>query len=258
MNAPDIDPIALSLGPVKIHWYGLMYVAAFLLVWWLAARRAARPGSGWTRDEVSDLIFYGALGVVLGGRLGYILFYNFNVYLHDPLAILRVWEGGMSFHGGLLGVIAAMVYFARRTGKTFLAVADVLALWTPIGLGLGRLGNFINHELWGSVTTLPWGMVFRHGGPDPRHPTQLYEFALEGALLLAILLVYARRPRPAGAIAGLFLAGYGVFRFLIEFVREPDVQLGYLAWDWLTMGQVLSLPMVLGGIGLMVFAQRRG
>ncbi len=257
MLAPNIDPVAIHLGPLKVHWYGLMYVLGFLALWFFATRRAKRDGSGWTAEQVGDLVFYGALGVILGGRLGYMLFYNLGHYLAHPLDALKVWQGGMSFHGGLIGVLLAMGYFARKNGKRFFDVTDFVALWTPIGLGFGRLGNFINHELWGKVTDAPWGMVFRDGGPLPRHPSQLYQAALEGVALFVILWLFARPPRPTASVSGLFLAGYGAFRFLVEFVREPDPQLGYLAFGWVTMGQVLSVPMVLAGIGLMVWAYRK-
>ena len=257
MLAPTIDPVAISLGPIKIHWYGLMYVVGFLALWYFASRRAKQPDSGWTAEQVSDFVFYGALGVILGGRLGYMLFYNLPHYLAHPLDVFKVWQGGMSFHGGLIGVLLAMLYFARKTGKTFFTVADFFAPWVPIGLGLGRLGNFINHELWGRTTDGPWGMVFREAGPLPRHPSQLYQAALEGLALFVILWLFARKPRPTASVSGLFLICYGLFRILVEFVREPDPQLGYLAFGWLTMGQVLSVPMILFGVGLMVWAYQK-
>lgn len=257
MLAPNIDPVAIALGPVKVHWYGLMYVFGFLALWFFTVRRAKQPDSGWTAEQVSDLVFYGALGVILGGRIGYMLFYNLSQYIDHPLDIFKVWQGGMSFHGGLIGVLLAMLYFARKTGRTFFTVADFIAPWTPIGLGLGRLGNFINHELWGRTTDVPWGMVFRDGGPLPRHPSQLYQAALEGLALFVILWLFTRKPRPTASVSGLFLVGYGTFRVIAEFVREPDAQLGYLAFGWLTMGQVLSVPMILFGIGLMVWAYKK-
>ena len=197
------------------------------------------------------------MGVILGGRLGYALFYDLSAYLAEPLKILRVWEGGMSFHGGLIGVMLATWLFGRRNGKSFFQLMDFIAPLVPIGLGAGRIGNFINAELWGKVTDVPWAMVFPNGGPDPRHPSQLYQFALEGVALFVILWLYSRKPRPTMAVSGLFAICYGIFRFIVEFVRVPDAQLGYLAWNWLTMGQVLCLPMILGGIGLMVWAHRR-
>jgi phosphatidylglycerol:prolipoprotein diacylglycerol transferase len=247
--APNIDPVAISLGPLKIHWYGLMYVLGFIAVWWFGTRRAKQPGSGWTEQQVSDAIFYGALGVILGGRIGYVLFYNLPHYLAHPLDVFAVWQGGMSFHGGLIGVLLAMWWFARRTGKQVLAVTDFIAPWVPIGLAAGRIGNFINHELWGRVTDVPWGMVFPNAGLEPRHPSQLYEFGLEGVTLFVILWLYSARPRPVGAVSGVFLLFYGLFRFLVEFVREPDPQLGYILGP-LTMGQLLSLPMIVLGIVL--------
>lgn len=258
MLAPDIDPVAFSFGPLKVHWYGLMYLIGFLGGWTLGAYRAGRPGSGWQRAEVGDILFYIALGTILGGRLGYVLFYNFGYYLRHPLEVFYLWTGGMSFHGGLIGVIVAMWLFARRTQRSFFAVADFIAPLVPIGLGAGRIGNFINQELWGRVTDMPWGMVFaRTGGSLPRHPTQLYEFALEGVALLIILWLYSARPRPAGAVSGLFLVCYGAFRFFVEFFRMPDAHLGYLALGWVTMGQVLSLPMIVAGAALIVWAHQR-
>ena len=257
LRAPDIDPVAIHLGPLAIHWYGLMYVVGFGLGWWLGVYRARRPGSGWRPEELSDVLFYIALGVILGGRLGYVLFYNLAHYLSHPLEVFYIWTGGMSFHGGLIGVAVALLLYARKTGRAWFAVTDFLAPLAPAGLGPGRIGNFINQELWGRVTDLPWGMVFRTSGPEPRHPTQLYEAALEGVALFVILWLYSRRPRPVGAVSAMFLIFYGLFRFAVELVREPDAQLGYLAFGWVTMGQVLSLPMILFGAGLLGWAYRR-
>jgi len=257
LHAPDIDPVAIHLGRIQVHWYGLMYLIGFLGAWWLGIYRAKRPDSGWRPQEIADLLFYGALGVILGGRIGYVLFYNLPYYLEHPIEVFYIWSGGMSFHGGLIGVITAMWLYGRRTQRTFFAVADFVAPLTPVGLGAGRLGNFINHELWGKVTDVPWGMVFPNAGPLPRHPSQLYEFSLEGVALFIILWVYARKPRPTGAVSGLFLLCYGIFRFLVEFVREPDVQLGYLAFGWVTMGQILSLPMILLGVWLLWWSHRK-
>jgi phosphatidylglycerol:prolipoprotein diacylglycerol transferase len=258
LAAPDIDPVAIQIGPLAVRWYGLMYVVGFLAGWWLGTVRARRPGSGWRPEEIADLLFYVALGVILGGRLGYVFFYNLPHYLAHPLEIFYIWQGGMSFHGGLIGVALALWLYARRTARPWLVVTDFLAPLAPLGLGPGRIGNFINQELWGRVTDLPWGMVFKNAGPWPRHPSQLYEAFLEGLVLFVLLWWYTARPRPAGAASGLFLAGYGTFRFLVEFVREPDPQLGFLAFGWLTMGQLLSLPMILAGAGLLVWAHRRG
>ncbi len=257
LTYPYIDPVAINLGPLKIHWYGLMYLIGFGTAWWLGRVRATAPGSGWTADQVSDMIFYGALGAVLGGRLGYILFYDLPTYLDNPLKMLKIWEGGMSFHGGMLGVLLAMWLLGRKTGKTFFQVTDFLAPLVPIGLGAGRIGNFINGELWGKVSDVSWAMVFPHSGGLPRHPSQLYQALLEGLVLFLILWLYARKPRPTMAVSGLFLLCYGLFRFAVEFVREPDQQLGYLAFGWLTMGQVLSAPMIVGGVALMAWAYSR-
>ncbi len=254
---PKIDPVAIHLGPLAIRWYGLSYLAGILGGWWLLRRRA--PGQGWSREQVADLVFYAAMAAVLGGRIGYALFYNFDFYWRQPLAILRVWEGGMSFHGGLLGVLLIMFWYGRSTGRGFFAVADFLAPVVPVGLFFGRIANFINGELWGAPTSVPWAMVFpdpRAGGL-PRHPSQLYEAALEGLCLFLILWWFSARPRPRMAVSGLFLAGYGLFRFLLEFLRQPDAQIGYLAFGWFTMGQLLSLPMLLAGLALLLLAYGR-
>ncbi len=258
LTHPRIDPVAFSVGPLDVHWYGLLYLVGFAAGWALGRVRAGRPGSGWRRHEVGDLLFYTALGVILGGRIGYIVFYDMGRFLADPLVLFRVWEGGMSFHGGLLGVLLALWLYARHTRRPFLAVADFVTPLVPIGLGAGRLGNFINGELWGRPTDLPWGMVFPHVGPEPRHPSQLYELGLEGIVLFAILWLYSRRPRPLGAVSAMFLLWYGIFRFGVEFVRAPDPHLGFLAFGWLTMGQALSLPMLAGGVVLIWWAHARG
>ncbi|MEO8630810.1 MAG: prolipoprotein diacylglyceryl transferase [Betaproteobacteria bacterium] len=253
---PQFDPIALKLGPIAIRWYGLMYLLAFVGGVLLGRLRIKlRPDLGWTNRDLDDLLFYCVLGVVLGGRLGYVLFYKLAEYLHDPLRIFYVWEGGMSFHGGFLGVIVAMLWFARRTQRKWFDVTDFLAPLTPLGLGAGRIGNFINAELWGRPTDVAWAMIFPSVDPQPRHPSQLYEAGMEGVLLFVILWVFARKPRPTGAVSGVFLVSYGVLRFLVEFTREPDNFLGLLALNF-SMGQWLSLPMILGGIGMLVWAYR--
>ncbi|MGD2137377.1 MAG: prolipoprotein diacylglyceryl transferase [Gammaproteobacteria bacterium] len=254
---PDIDPVAIAFGPFEVHWYGLMYLIGFVGGWWLGRIRAGRPGTEWRKEEISDLLFYIALGVVLGGRVGYTLFYNLPGFLDDPLVLFRIWQGGMSFHGGLLGVLFAMWLYGRHTGRTFFTVTDFIAPFVTIGLGAGRIGNFINGELWGRPTDLPWGMVFPFVDAQPRHPSMLYEALLEGPVLLLVLWVYSRKPRPTMAVSGLFLLCYGLFRFAVEFVRVPDAHIGYLAFGWLTMGQLLSLPMILCGIAFMVYAYRR-
>ncbi|MGR6035770.1 MAG: prolipoprotein diacylglyceryl transferase [Candidatus Nitrosoglobus sp.] len=259
INYPNIDPVALSLGPIKVHWYGLMYLIGFAGGWWLGRLRAKRPLSDWRPEQADDLVFYCALGVILGGRLGYVLFYGFDHLVADPTSIFKIWQGGMSFHGGLLGVLVAMGIYARKAGKSFFQVTDFIAPVVPIGLGAGRIGNFINGELWGKTTDLPWGMIFPdpRAGDLPRHPSQLYEAALEGVALFLILWLFSSRSRPTMAVSGLFLICYGLFRFAVEFVRVPDPQLGYLALGWVTMGQILSLPMIMIGIILLGWAYLR-
>ncbi|OOF02935.1 prolipoprotein diacylglyceryl transferase [Salinivibrio sp. MA440] len=252
---PSIDPVLIELGPIAVRWYGLMYLLGFVFALWLANHRATKPNSGWNKEEVSDLLFAGFLGVVLGGRIGYVLFYQLDAFIADPLFLFKVWTGGMSFHGGLLGVITAMAWYARKTQRHFFTVADFIAPLVPFGLGAGRLGNFMNGELWGRVTDVPWAMVFPTGGPWPRHPSQLYEFALEGVALFVILNMYIKKPRPMGAVSGLFLAGYGTFRFTVEYFREPDAHLGLFAGIF-SMGQLLSLPMVIVGALMMLWAYR--
>ncbi|NKI73167.1 prolipoprotein diacylglyceryl transferase [Dickeya sp. CFBP 2040] len=274
---PQFDPVIFSIGPVSLHWYGLMYLVGFVFAMWLAVRRASKPGSGWHKDEVENLLYFGFLGVFVGGRLGYVLFYAFPLFLDNPLYLFRVWDGGMSFHGGLLGVITVMLWFSHRTKRHFFQVSDFIAPLIPFGLGAGRLGNFINGELWGRVTTdTPWAMlfpgsrsedmtlvatnpqwqaIFNQYGVLPRHPSQLYELALEGVVLFIILNVFIRKPRPMGSVSGLFLIGYGSFRIIVEFFRQPDAQLGL--FSGVSMGQILSIPMVLAGILMMVWAYRR-
>jgi phosphatidylglycerol:prolipoprotein diacylglycerol transferase len=255
---PQFDPVALQLGPVSIRWYGLMYLVGFvggLLLGRLRVR--TRPELGWTARDLDDLLFYCVLGVVLGGRLGYVLFYKWSEYMHDPIRILYVWEGGMSFHGGFLGVILAMWWFARRTHRKWFEVTDFLAPLAPVGLAAGRIGNFINAELWGRPTEVPWAMIFRNVDELPRHPSQLYEAGLEGLSLFLVLWLFSSKPRPTGAVSGLFLLGYGVVRFGVEFTREPDSFLGLLTMGW-SMGQWLSVPMILGGIVMLFWAYRSG
>lgn len=271
----NIDPIALSIGPVDIHWYGLMYLLAFLSFWllgsWIAKNRS---WWNWTSEEVGDFLFYGMLGVILGGRLGYVLFYGLDSLLADPLFLFRIWEGGMSFHGGLLGAMGAMAWYARSKKRSFWDVADFAAPLVPIGLAFGRIGNFIGGELWGRLSDSSWAMIFPSSLPPSalysssledawssgaldqfaRHPSQLYQAGLEGLALFVLLMWYSASPRPRAAVSGLFLIGYGVFRILAEFFREPDQHLGYLAMDWLTMGMVLSIPMIIAGLVIVVLA----
>lgn len=254
LTYPGFDPVAFSVGPVKVHWYGLMYVVGFIAAWWLARRRGAAPGSTWKPVDVDDLIFFAAIGVILGGRLGWMLVYGFEALRADPLSILRVWEGGMSFHGGLAGVMIAVALFARRRGRRVADVFDFTAPLPAVGLFAGRIGNFINGELWGAPTDLPWGMLFEG---EVRHPSQLYEAALEGIVLFALVWWFTSKPRLRLAPAGLFLTAYAVFRFAIEFVRLPDEHLGYLAFGWLTMGQLLSLPMLVAGLAMLAWAVSR-
>lgn len=278
LTYPAIDPIIVSIGPLAIRWYGLMYVIGFAAAWWLARRRAAQPGSTWKPMDVDDLIFFSALGVILGGRLGWVVFYGAGQVVNDPLTIVRIWEGGMSFHGGLIGVIVAVFVFARRRGRRVFDVLDFLAPLPGLGILAGRIGNFINGELWGKPTEAPWAFVVDPNRLYPTqaaeahrlcerfsidpcvlhvHASQLYEGLLEGLALFIILWWFTATPRPRLAPSGLFLVCYGVFRFLVEFVRVPDEELGYLFFGWVTMGQVLSTPMILGGVALLVLAYRR-
>ncbi|MCV2367541.1 prolipoprotein diacylglyceryl transferase [Roseateles oligotrophus] len=259
---PQFDPIAIKLGPLAVHWYGLTYLAAFGLFLFLANRRVAQPQfaqAGWSRRDVDDLLFFGVLGVVLGGRLGFVLFYKPDYYLHNLGEVLAVWKGGMAFHGGLLGVIAAMALFAKLRGRKFFEVTDLIAPCVPTGLAMGRLGNFINGELWGRVAdpSLPWAMVFPQSPTlEPRHPSQLYQFFGEGLLLFVWLWMYARKPRQTGQVSGMFLIGYGIFRFMAEYFRQPDDYLG-LRWLNLSQGQWLCVPMVATGLLIWVLSSRR-
>jgi phosphatidylglycerol:prolipoprotein diacylglycerol transferase len=253
---PQFDPIAFSLGPLSVRWYGLMYMVGFIFFLMLGRRRA--PGTAWRPEELDDLLFYGVLGVVLGGRLGQVLFYEPGYYLSHPLEILAVWKGGMSFHGGFLGVLLALVFYARKTGRTFLAVTDFVVPLVPPGLAAGRLGNFINGELWGRVAPadLPWAMIFPQVDELPRHPSQLYQFAGEGVALFVILWWFSAKPRPRGAVTAAFLIGYGIFRFLAEYFRSPDEGIFGLSYS-ISMGQWLSVPMILAGVVMMIWAWRK-
>ncbi|EIK46870.1 prolipoprotein diacylglyceryl transferase [Cellvibrio sp. BR] len=255
LQYPDIDPVAFSLGSFKVHWYGIMYLFAFVSAWLVAMHRAKQPGALINKAQVENLITYGAFGVILGGRFGYVVFYNFDYWLTDPLWLFRVWEGGMSFHGGLLGVIVAMMIYAKRIDRSFIGLMDFVAPMVPLGLGFGRLGNFIGQELWGRVTDVPWAIVFPKA-MDPegvgRHPSQLYQACLEGLLLFIIVFWFSAKPRPRGAISGIFLIAYGTFRFATEFVREPDK--GVALVGWMTRGQLLCLPMFAVGLGLLIYA----
>ncbi len=269
---PSIDPVLLDLGPVKVHWYGLMYLAAFASAWWLGRKRATQSDGLISVAQVDDLIFYGAVGVVLGGRLGSVFFYNFDSFLNNPLYLFKIWQGGMSFHGGFLGVLVAMELYRRKLGCRFFQLTDFIAPLVPIGLATGRFGNFINGELWGGPSDLPWAMKLScekfpaHQYQDfagalcasPRHPTMLYELLLEGLTLFIILWFYSSKKRPVMAVSGLFLLGYGFFRTLVETIRLPDAHIGYLLQtSWLTMGMLLSVPMIIIGLIFIIFAYKR-
>jgi len=259
LTFPEIDPIAIALGPIKIHWYGLMYLAGFFVGWALAVRDIKiGVRKLLTKSQMDDFLFYVAMGIVLGGRIGYVLFYNFGQFLENPLWLLQIWTGGMSFHGGFLGVLLACAAFARKHKIEVSALFDFVAPYVAPGLGFGRLGNFIGQELWGRPTDLPWGMVFPK---DPqllaRHPSQLYQFFLEGIVLFTIVYLFTRKPRPRWSVSGLFLLCYGLFRFSVEFVREPDVQIGYDWFGWMTRGQELCLPMIVGGVALLLWTYGR-
>jgi phosphatidylglycerol:prolipoprotein diacylglycerol transferase len=257
LNYPVIDPVAISLGPVNVYWYGLMYLVGFVAGALLGQVRSKRQDLNWQPKQVWDLVFFIAIGVIVGGRLGYIVFYNLEYYLDRPIEWLFIWSGGMSFHGGLLGVLLSLWLFSRRNQKSFLEVGDFVAPLCPLGFGAGRVGNFINQELWGRVSEVPWAMVFPAVGPETRHPSQLYEALLEGIVLFVIVWLYSKRPRATGAISGIFLLSYGVLRFSVEFFREPDIHLGVVALGWVTMGQLLSIPMALLGFGLWIHAIRQ-
>ncbi|MDR0239626.1 MAG: prolipoprotein diacylglyceryl transferase [Deltaproteobacteria bacterium] len=260
ISYPTIDPIAFSLGPLHLRWYGFMYLLGFLSAWLLARgriRRGRRPLPGvrpWTTAEFDDLATWVFLGVIAGARVGYVLFYDLFMFFEDPLELFRIWHGGMSFHGGFLGVLLAFWYFARRSGRSFLEISDFIAPLIPPGLFFGRIGNFINAEHWGTPSNLPWAMIFPGAGPLPRHPSQLYEAALEGFVLFVILWAASSRTRRKGLVSGLFALLYGIFRCVMELVREPDAHIGYLAFGWLTLGQLLTVPLVLVGVWLIARA----
>lgn len=258
MRYPNIDPVAFSLGPIQVHWYGLAYLASFLFVWLLLRMRSRQSWSPLNAAQIEDLIFFGALGVVIGGRLGYVIFYKFGQFVDDPLWLFRVWEGGMSFHGGLLGVIVAMAIYGSKRGIHLLRITDMVAPAVPIGLFLGRIANFVGQELWGRPTSAWYGMVFPNDPLGlPRHPSQLYEAFLEGIVLFALLMFISRKQRPLGLLSGLFLLLYGLARFAVEFVREPDAHILTLVFGWMTRGQLFSLPMILVGLGLIVYALKK-
>jgi phosphatidylglycerol:prolipoprotein diacylglycerol transferase len=248
MTYPNINPIAFHIFSWPVHWYGLMYLFGFLVGWGFLALRLQKSNRGFTQEQLSDIVFYAAIGAILGGRFGYMIFYDWRVLFSDPVLIFQIWKGGMSFHGGLLGVVVAMLFCARKLKKNLLELTDLIAPVVPIGLGAGRIGNFINGELWGRVSDAPWAMIFPNGGVLPRHPSQLYECLLEGVILFLLLWCYSRKIRPLGAVSGLFAIFYGLFRFGIEFFREPDVQIGFVAFGWLTEGQLLSIPLIIAGI----------
>ena len=250
---PNLDPVAISLGPISIHWYAISYLVGIGLVWWTLGYRNRHYASGYSDEEVSDLVFFAVLGVLLGGRIGYMLFYGMENLLANPASALRVWEGGMSFHGGLIGVLLGVLWFARKTGRTFFQITDFIAPSIPIALGCGRIGNFINAELPGHVTEVPWGLVYP-GEVVARHPSSLYQAMLEGPVLFALLWVFAMKPRPVMAVSGLFLVGYGLLRIFSETFRLPDSHLGFVLFDQVTQGQLLSLPMVLLGAGFIAYS----
>lgn len=256
MQFPHIDPVFLRIGPLQFRWYGLMYVLSFIATYFILRSEAARKRLSLTKDDIADLVFYGAMGVVLGGRLGYILFYNLGFYLANPLKLFAVWEGGMSFHGGFLGVMVAFLIYARRKQVPFLTLIDMAALCAPVGLGLGRIGNFINGELYGRPTDVPWGIVFPGSDGLPRHPSQLYEAFLEGIALFFIVRFVSRKTEVSGVTTCAAIAGYGLFRFIVEFFRQPDAQIG-LFYGLFSMGQLLSLPMFIIGITAALLLSRR-
>lgn len=253
----NFDPIAFSIFGWGIHWYGLMYVMAFVSAWWLARVQTRRQYKDWNYEQIDDLLFYGGLGVILGGRIGYVLFYSFPDFINNPLMIFNVRGGGMSFHGGMLGVLIAMIFFSRKYKKDYFNILDFGAPLIPLGLGFGRIGNFINGELWGKQTDLPWGMIFPEAGKLARHPNPLYEAFLEGLVLFIILWWFSSKPRARMSTIAVFFIGYGIFRFMIEFVRVPDAHLGYIAWGWLTQGQILTAPVIVAGVFMLGYSVKK-
>lgn len=257
LTYPNIDPVIFHVyGPFALRWYGLMYLVP-ILVGWLFIKQQTKNLSSWSPEKVSDLIFYLTVGMIAGGRLGYMCFYDLGGWILEPLKIFRMWDGGMSFHGGIIGAFLGIYTFSKRTNLSLLSILDICAAITPVGLGTGRIANFINAELWGRVTDVPWGMVFPGAGDLPRHPSQLYECLLEGIILLIVVQIVFRRPHRVGTVTGVFLTGYGLARIFVEFFREPDSQYGYLAFDWLTMGQLLSLPMVILGLSILFIVTKK-
>ena len=259
LTYPQLDPIAIAIGPVKIHWYGIMYLLAFATAYGLALYRAGQKERGWNAEQVADLVFYGALGVILGGRIGYMLFYQFDKLLAEPLMLFKVWQGGMSFHGGFIGVMLAMVLFARKYQKTAFQTLDFIAPCVPTGLMFGRIGNFINDELWGREVvdkSFALAMKFPSGGDILRHPSQLYEATFEGLVLFLVLWIFSMKPRPRMAVSALFLLGYGIARFGIEFFREPDFD-QHLWFGWMSKGQLLTVPMLVIGVAMLCYAYAR-
>ncbi|PCI37980.1 MAG: prolipoprotein diacylglyceryl transferase [Thiotrichales bacterium] len=257
LSYPNIDPVAFKIGFIKVHWYGLMYLMGFLLTWLLACYRIKKQQTAFTLQQLTDILFYAACGVIVGGRMGYVLFYDLSYFMQQPLEIFAIWHGGMSFHGGFIGVCVALFLYSRKIKCGLFKLTDFFAPMVPIGLFFGRLGNFINGELWGRVTNLPIGMVFANAGPYPRYPSQLLECLLEGVVLFCILWIKSQKPQPSGNISAWFLILYAIFRFIAEFFRAPDMQLGFIAFDWLTMGQLLCLPMLLLGVGILVYIKMR-
>ncbi len=257
LTYPNIDPVAVSLGPLKVHWYGIMYLIGFIGAWGLGVIRAKKPYTALEKNQVADAIFYGAFGVIIGGRVGYMFLYDLSNFIHQPWIIFRIWDGGMSFHGGLIGVFVAFLLYAHKIKANVWDILDFFAPMVPIGLGAGRLGNFINGELWGRVTDSSFGMIFPTGGPLPRYPSQLVEFFLEGVILFVILWVVSIKPRQRFTMCALFILFYGIFRFLVEFLRQPDPQMGYVLWGCITQGQILSAPMVIGGLAALLYISYR-